>query len=86
MFNVLEYVRTYIDKLLIICDKSSADNINELGKVLNKLKQKGFEVNAEKSFFARNDLEYLGFSITIQGMMPLPNKVEAIKNIAIPTI
>ena len=33
-------------------------------------------------FFVRNELKYLGFRITRQGIMPLPDKVEAIKNIA----
>ena len=41
-------------------------------------------MNAEKSFFARDELEYLGFKITREGMMPLPDKAEAIKNIAVP--
>ena len=57
----------------------------KLDKILSKPNQKGFKVNAEKSFFARNELEYLGFRITRQGIMPLPGKVEAIKNIPVPT-
>ena len=83
--NSLEYIRTYIDDLLIISNKSFKDHINKLDEVLRKLNQKGFKVNAEESFFARNELEYLGSRITRQGIMPLPDKVEAIKNIAIPT-
>ena len=42
-------------------------------------------MNAGKSFFARNELEYLGFKITIKGVIPLPDKVEARKNVAVPT-
>ena len=38
------------------------------------------------SFVASNELEYLGFRITRQGIMLLPDKVEAIKNIAVPTV
>ena len=30
-------------------------------------------------------MEYLGFKITREGIIPLPDKVEAIKNIAVPT-
>ena len=36
-------------------------------------------------FFDRSELEYLGFRITRQGIMPIPDKVEAINNIAVPT-
>ena len=84
LFNGLEYVRTYIDDLLIISNKSFEDHINKLDKVLSKQIKKGLKFNAEKTF-ARNKLEYLGFRIVRQGIMPLPDKVEAIKNIAVPT-
>ena len=36
-------------------------------------------------FFVSDDLEYLGFKIARQGIMPLPDKVQAIKHIALPT-
>ena len=64
LFNGLEYIRTYIDDLLIISNISFDDHIKKLDKVLSKLNQNGFKVSAEKSFFARNELEYLGFRIT----------------------
>ena len=57
LFNGLEYVRTYINDLLIISNKSFEDHINKLDKALNKLKQKGFKVNAEKSFVDKSELE-----------------------------
>ena len=38
----------------------------------------------EKSFFARDNLEYLGFKITTQGIMALPDKVQAIDHTAVP--
>ena len=85
LYNSLEYVRTYIDDLFIISNKSFEDPINKLYKVLSKLNQKGFKLITEKTFFARNELEYLGFWITRQAIVPLPDKVEAIKNIAVPT-
>ena len=50
-FNGLDYIRAYIDDLLIISNKSLEDHIKKLDKVLNKLKSAGFKVNAEKSFF-----------------------------------
>ena len=43
------------------------------------------QLNEDKSLFARNDLEYLGFKIIREGKIPLPDKVEAINNIAHPT-
>ena len=46
--------------------------------VLKKLKAVDFKINAEKSFFARDNLKYLGFKITRQGIMPLPDKAQVI--------
>ena len=84
LFNGLAYVSTYNDDLLLISNKSLEDHIEKLHKVVSNLKLAGFKVNAERSFFARNELEYLGFKITREGIMPLPDEVEAIKNIAVP--
>ena len=53
--------------------------------MLTELKAAGFKINADKSFFARDNLEYLGFTITRQGIKPLPDKVQAIIHIAVPT-
>ena len=85
MFNGLEYVRTFICDLWIISNKSFEDHINKLDKVLSKLNQKALKINTEKFFFTRNELEYLGCRITKQGIMPFPDKIEAIKNRAVPT-
>ena len=85
LFNVLEYVRAYIYDLLIISNSNFEDHQNKVKIVLKKFKAAGFKINAEKSFFARDNLEYLGFKITRQGIMPLPDKVQAIKDIAVPT-
>ena len=42
-------------------------------------------MNVEKPFFARNELEYLDLKISREGIMPLPDKVEARKNMDVPT-
>ena len=70
IFNGLDYVRTYIDDLLIKSNKSLEDQINKLDKVFLKSKSVGFKVNAEKLFSARNELEYIDFKITREGIMP----------------
>ena len=44
----------------------------------------GLKINAKKSFFGREELEYLGYWITREGIQPIPKKVEAINNLAPP--
>jgi transposase InsO family protein len=84
LFVGLDYVRAYIDDLLIISNGTFDDHLEKLDKVFNKLQTAGFKINAEKSFFAKDELDYLGFKITRNGIMPLPDKVQAIQNIAPP--
>ena len=85
LFAGFDYVRAYIDDLLVISNGSFDDHLQKLETVLSKLQKAGFKVNADKSFFAQDQLEYLGFKITRNGIMPLPDKVQAIQNLAVPT-
>ena len=52
--------------------------------MLQRLKDFGLKINIKKSFFAKPELEYLGFWITREGIQPLPKKIEAILKIAEP--
>ncbi len=55
------------------------DHLDKLERVLARLQEAGLKINANKSFFARTELEYLGYWITREGIQPLPKKVEAIQ-------
>jgi hypothetical protein len=46
----LEYVRAYIDDLLVITRGSLEDHLEKLREVLRRLRNAGFKVNAAKSF------------------------------------
>jgi hypothetical protein len=80
----LEFVRAYIDDLLVLSKGSFEDHLLKLELVLQCLQKAGLKVNAKKSFFARPELEYLGYVINRDGMKPSRKKVEAIQNIAEP--
>jgi hypothetical protein len=80
----LEYVRAYIDDLLIITHGSFEEHIDKLKVVLGRLREAGLKVNAKKSFFAREELEYLGYWITRKGIKPTLSKVKAIGAIEAP--
>ena len=85
VFNGLEYIRAYIDDLLIISNGNFEDHLNKVKIVLKKLKVAGFKINVRKSFFAKDNLDYLGFKIIRQGIMPFHDKVQTIKLIPVPT-
>ena len=80
----LDFVRTYIDDLLVISNGSYEDHLNKLHEVLRRIKEAGLKVNATKSFFCQKEIEYLGYWITREGIMPVPKKIKAILDIATP--
>ena len=80
----LEFVRTYIDDLLILTKETYKDHLKSLEIVLERLSKAGLKVNATKSFFARHELAYLGFWLSREGIKPIPKKIDAIMKIAPP--
>ena len=78
LFQDLEYVRAYIDDLLIISNSTYEDHLDKLGKVLQRLQDKGLRINAPKSNFATDEIEYLGYTLTRDGIKPRKEKVSAI--------
>ena len=54
LFNDLEYVRAYIDNLIIISNGNFEDHLNKVKIVLKKEKAAVHKINAEKSKFAKD--------------------------------
>jgi hypothetical protein len=77
----MEYVKTYLDDLFLLANKSFKDYIIRVEIVLAILSTAGMRVNISKSKFFAEQIEYLGYWITRQGIQPVRNKVEAILNI-----
>ena len=71
-------------RLLVITKSTFEDHLRKLKVVFQRIKEAGLKINANKSFFARSALEYLGYWITRKGTQPVPKKVDAIKKIAVP--
>ena len=60
LFSDLEYVRAYIDDLLVTSSGSFEEHLERLDKVFSRLSEAGLKVNANKSHFAKSEIEYLG--------------------------
>ena len=84
LFRGFDYVREYIDDLLVTTNGTFEDHLEKVGLVLKKLQKAGLKVNANKSNFCQHEVEYLGYLITRNGIKPQPKKVEAIHNMASP--
>ena len=64
----LEFVRVYLDDLLTLTSGSFEEHLTQLDEVFKRLSEAGLKVNAKKSFFARGELEYLGYWISREGI------------------
>jgi len=73
----LDFVRVYLDDCLILNKSTFADHLTKLRQTLKRLSAAGLRINADKSYFGRGEIEYLGYWVTRQGIQPLPTKVEA---------
>ena len=81
----LDFARAYIDDLLIVSKENFETHLNHLEQVFTRLAEAGLKINASKSFFCCDELEYLGYLINRKGVRPTMKKVEAISKIATPT-
>lgn len=84
LMDGLEFVRAYLDDVLIPTKNSFEEHLEQLEKVLTRLQSAGLKVNASKSKFCQDRLEYLGYVITRDGIQPNMKKVEAILKIDTP--
>jgi hypothetical protein len=78
LMAALEYVGAYIDNLLVITKSSHDDHLGKLEQVFIGLRDAGLQINAGKSFFCKQETEYLGYILTRGGIKPQPKKVQAI--------
>ena len=71
--------------LLILTKGYCTYHIQKLELTLNKLKEKGLICNIEKSFFGKTEMEYFSFWVTRDGVKLINRKIEAVKNMVLPT-
>jgi hypothetical protein len=79
-----EFVKKYLDFLLVISSITFEDHLQKLELVLKLLSEHGLRINAVKSTFCADEIEYLGYWTTKSGIQPVSEKVEAIKNMVAP--
>jgi hypothetical protein len=77
-------VRTYVDDLLVISASTFEDHVQKLDIVLKLLSEHGLSINAGKTAFCANEIEYIGYWITKSGIQPMQKKVAAIKTMVAP--
>ena len=64
----------YPDDLLLLSKGFWEDHLERLEEVFKRLRDKGLRVNPLKSYFGVNEIEYLGYIISQEGIKPQPKK------------
>ena len=64
LFAGLEHVQCYIEDILCITKGDWDNHLTRLNEVLQRLKNSGMKVNASKTFFGTEQLDYLGYIIS----------------------
>ncbi|GBG78909.1 hypothetical protein CBR_g28623 [Chara braunii] len=70
-------VLIYLDDILVY-SRTLDEHIVHLRVVLNRLRLAKYKANFDKCEFARQELEYLGHFVTLKGIRPLADKIQAI--------
>ena len=83
----LDHVLVYIDDILLLQrhGETEEDHLKKMEIVLKRLNDIGFRANLRKSFFMQQEVEYLGFLLTSDGIKPQPKKIEAMTRTKLPT-
>ena len=74
LFHGFEFIRAYIDDLLILTKVDRTDGLHKLELTIIKLKGKGLKCNIENSFFGKTEMEYLVFWVTRYDVKPTNKK------------
>lgn len=74
----------YIDDIIIF-GESFEEHMKNLETILDTLKKANFRIQPDKSEFLKNEVEFLGFIVSNNGLKPNTKKVEAIQNYPQPT-
>ena len=79
----IPFVKVRSDDILI-SGRSDVEHLENLKSALSILKPNGLRLKLRKCVFLQAKLTYLGFRINKDGVLPLPEKVEIIKNVQVP--
>lgn len=77
-------VYAYIDDLLV-ASGSEEEHERHLRLLFDRLQQYGVIINPKKCVFGQSELDFLGHHINCDGVSPLPDKVDAVRNCSVPT-
>ena len=78
-----DFVAVYLDDVLVFSEALD-DHLMHLRLVLERIGQAGLKLKPAKCHLVRQEVEYLGHTITPNGLLPNPKLIEAVRDFAVP--
>lgn len=69
----------YMDDIIIF-SSSFEEHVKDIRKVLHKLREACLKIQLDKCYFFRREVQFLGHTVTKDGVKPNSDKIEVIKN------
>lgn len=84
VFADMEYVVVFVDDICI-ASASPDEHYMHVRKVFERLQMYGLVINVPKSHFAQSTVEFLGYTVSGDGILPLPDRVKAVTEFKLPS-
>lgn len=84
VFSDLDFVVVFVDDICI-ASSSLEEHYMHVRMVLERLNAYGLVINVSKSHFAQKTVDFLGYSVSKDGILPLPDRVKAVTDFTLPS-
>ena len=78
------FVFAYLDDFIVFSE-SFTEHLSHLKRLFSRINEFGLFVNVKKCVFAKQEVTFLGHTFSVEGMKPLQDKVQAIRQMKQPT-
>ena len=78
-----DFAMGYLDDI-IIYSKNEEEHLQHLEEIFERLRKAGLKLKLQKCSFFKKHIQYLGHLISDEGIQPLPEKLESIRNMPTP--
>ena len=78
----LKFAMTYLDDIIIF-SQDELQHLEHLEIVFSHLWEAGLKMKRSKCDFFKNEIHYLGHLISLEGISPLPNKLDSIRHMPV---
>ena len=81
---IFQILLVYLDDLLVY-SKTFEEHLQRLQTVFDRLREVGLKLNPDKCQFAKRSVEYLGYTVSSEGISTSPEKIKAVSAWKVPT-